>query len=121
MLKKSLLVQITVLIIEIMIGMFLLNQFDDSLKMVHGIVGALVGLTAATTVYFAFREKASGMVTGMSIAAAFFTVLAYVGGKVAATNYDTGLILMRTSAIIALLLAVFCLYGVLKRTKTTSK
>lgn len=117
MLKKSLLVQMTILIIEIMIGMFLLNQFDANVKMVHGTVGALVGLTAFATVYFAFREKASGLTVGLTLSAAFFTVLAYTGGKVAATNYDMGLMLMRGSAIMALLLVAFCFYKVSKRKK----
>ena len=114
MLKKSLIVLIAVLILEIVLGMTLLNNYNADLKTVHGITGALVGLTAAVTVYAAFREKAARATIGLVVAAFAFVILAAVGGKMTATDYDQGLMLMRTSAIVALALSLVSFYKLRK-------
>jgi len=109
-LKKSLLLQVTLLIIEIALGMTLLNKFDEDLKMVHVIIGALISLTSVATVYFAVREKAGRTTIALAAIALVFVVLAAVGGKMTNTDYDQGLMLMRTSAIVALGMSAVCLY-----------
>lgn len=115
MLKKSLLVQVAILIIEIVLGMTLLNKFDEDLKMVHVIVGVLIGLTSIATVYFAVREKAGRTTIALAAIALIFVVLAAIGGKMTNTDYDQGLMLMRTSAIVALGLSTVCLYAARKQ------
>lgn len=115
MLKKMLGLQITVLIIEIAIGMTLLNRFDEDLKMVHVTVGTLVALASIATVYFAAREKAGRATIGLSVAALVFVVLAALGGKLTNTDYDQGLMLMRISAIVALGLSALCFYTARKQ------
>lgn len=115
MLKKSLSLQIAVLIIEIALGMTLLNQFDEGLKTTHVVVGTLVTLTSIATVYFASREKAGRTTIGLAAAALVFVILAALGGKMTNTDYDQGIMLMRISAIVALGLSAACFYTARKR------
>lgn len=119
MLKKAVAVQIFVLIVEITIGSFLLGQFDQSVKMVHGAVGLAVVLASSTVVYFAFRERISPLITSLATLSGVFTVLAYIGGKMTSVNYDQGLLMMRISAIAALVISIFCFYKLQKATKTS--
>lgn len=110
MLKKILVAQIAVLILEIVLGMTLLNAFDEDLKMVHVAVGTLAALTSVATVYFAVREKVGRVTIGLAVAAFVFVALAAVGGKMTNTDYDQGIMLMRISAITALGLSAICAY-----------
>lgn len=115
MLKKLVIAQIIVLLIEIALGMFLLNQYSADTKIVHMVVGTLTGLSALATAFVAFREKASGSIMGLTMATLAFTILAYVGGKITATDYDLGLMIMRGGAVVALLLSLVCFYMLTKR------
>ena len=90
--------------------MTLLNKYDEDLKMAHVVVGTLVSLTSIAIVYFAVREKAGRVAIGLSAAAFVFVVLAAIGGKLTNTDYDQGLMVMRTSAIVALGLSAICAY-----------
>lgn len=117
MIKKSLSVQIIALVAAIILGTVLTKTFNTDLKMVHASVGALAGLTAAVTVYIAVREKVSRAVLGLTIAALILTFLAAIGGKIAATNYDQGLMLMRIAAIAALAISLFCMYKLSRPTQ----
>lgn len=110
MLKKSLIVQALLLITGITLGMFLLNQFDPGLKTIHATVGILIGLASFASVYFAFREKASASLLTLVIIAAVLAVMAYAGGKLTATHYDLGMMVMRGSAIAALLVCIYSIY-----------
>jgi ABC-type transport system involved in cytochrome c biogenesis permease subunit len=114
-LKKILSLQIAVLVIEIAIGMTLLNQFNEDLKFVHVIVGTLVALVSIATVYFATREKAGRATIGLCVTALMFVILAALGGKLTNTDYDQGLMLMRVSAIVALGLSAMCFYTARKQ------
>lgn len=117
MLKELLFVQIAVLSVEIVLGSVLLNQYDADLKTVHGIVGALVGLCSLATVYVALRSKTATAIKSLALAALVFVVLAIIGGKMAGTNYDQGVMLMRTSAVIALVLSIVCSFKLKKTLK----
>lgn len=110
MLKKSLIVQTLLLLTGITLGMALLGAFSPELKTIHATVGALIGLTSLASIYFAFREKVSASLLTLVIVAATLAVMAYIGGKLTATNYDLGLLLMRGSAIAALLVSGFSMY-----------
>lgn len=110
MLKKSLIVQTLLLLTGIALGMVLLGAFSPELKTVHATVGVLIGLTSLASVYFAFREKVPASLLTLVIVAAVLAVMAYIGGKLTATNYDLGLLLMRGSAIAALLVSGFSIY-----------
>jgi hypothetical protein len=114
MIKKSLSVQITALTVAIVLGTVLLGQFDADLKKVHAIVGALAGIMTLVTVYGAFREKAPRLIKSLVVSASVLTFLAAAGGKLTATNYDQGLMLMRISAIAALAVSLFCMYKIAK-------
>ncbi|MDX2775790.1 hypothetical protein PV379_00260 [Streptomyces caniscabiei] len=117
MLKKSLIIQTILLLIGIALGMMLLNAFSAELRAVHATVGTLIGLTSLVSVYFAFREKAAASLLTLVIIAAVLAVMAYIGGRLTATNYDVGLMLMRGSAVAALLVTGFSVYRVSKTTK----
>ena len=117
MLKKTLIVLAVTLLIEVTVGSILLNQFDPTVKMVHGIVGALIGLLSIGVVYVAFREKASSLTKIFAIATFIAAALAYTGGKLTATSYAQGLMLMRVSGVTALLLSAAALYIVMKHKK----
>lgn len=114
MIKKSLTVQITALTAAIVLGTVLVSQFDADLKKVHATVGALAGIATLVTVYSAFREKAPRLVKSLAVSASVLTFLAAAGGKLTATNYDQGLMLMRISAIAALAISLFCMYKLQK-------
>jgi heme A synthase len=115
MLKKSLSVQIIILVIEIVIGLILVNKFNTNTKHVHAAIGILVSITAITTVYFAIRDKSSRLITGLAITALVFTLIAYVGGKISTTHYDQGLTIMRSAAFAALAICLYNYYLVQKR------
>lgn len=110
MLKKSLIVQTLLLLTGIALGMALLGAFSQELKMVHATVGALIGLVSLMSVYFAFREKVAASLLMLVIVAAVLAIMAFIGGKLTATNYDLGLMLMRGAAIAALLVTGFSAY-----------
>ena len=115
MLKKSLFVQTLLLLIGITLGMLLLGAFSPELKAVHATVGALIGLSSLVSVYFAFREKVPASLLTLVIVAAVLAVMAYIGGKLTATSYDLGLMLMRGSATAALLVTLFGLYRAFRK------
>ena len=117
MLKKMLIVLVITLVIEVVVGSLLLNQYDPTVKMIHGIVGALIGLLSIGVVYSAFRENATIASKMLSVATLLAAVLAYMGGKLTATSYAQGLMLMRISGVTALVLSAIALYTVIKRKK----
>lgn len=110
MLRKSLIVQTLLLLTGIALGMALLGAFSPELKMVHATVGALIGLASLVSVYLAFHEKATASLLTLVIVAAVLAVMAFIGGRLTATDYDLGLMLMRGSAIAALLVSGFSVY-----------
>ena len=110
MLKKSLIVQTVLLLVGITLGMVLLSAFSPELKTIHATVGVLIGLTSLASVYFAFREKVAASLLTLVIVAAVLAIMAYIGGRLTATNYDLGLMLMRGSAIAALIVTGFSVY-----------
>jgi hypothetical protein len=118
MLKKSLIVQTLLLLTGIALGMALLGAFSPELKMVHATVGALIGLVSLMSVYCAFREKVAASLLMLVIVAAVLAIMAFIGGKLTATNYNLGLMLMRGAAIAALLVTGFSAY---KAPSTKSK
>lgn len=118
MLKKAVIVQIVVLLIEVVVGSLLLNQFDQGIKMVHGVIGIAVVLASSTVVYLTLRARISALVTSLALVSGALTVLAYVGGKMTTVNYEQGMLMMRASAIAALLVSVICFFALQKAAKS---
>lgn len=114
MVQKALIIQIALLAVQIALGALLLNEYSDNLKTVHAVVGVLIAVGAAVSTYCVLRSKASYAVKGMVAGALVFVGLAIVGGKMAGTNYDDGLTLMRVSAVSALVLSLASYYKVKK-------
>lgn len=115
MLKKMLIVLVVTLVGEVIVGSLLLNQFDPTVKMIHGIVGACIGLLSIGVVYSAFRENVTPLAKFLAVATFVAAALAYTGGKLTATSYAQGLLLMRVSGVTALILSIVALYVVWKR------
>ena len=110
MLKKLLITLVAVLTVEVTVGSLLVSHFDPTVKMVHGIVGALIGVMSIGVAYSAFRDKAPMHIKALTVVISVITALAYIGGKLTATNYELGLMLMRVSGVTALLLSATTLY-----------
>lgn len=103
MLKKSLYIQIILLLIVSSLGFVLTTNTTDSVRMLHAGLGFLTGLNALAAAYFAITTKQTQKIIGFTLAIVLFTALAGIGGKITDMDYNFGLLLMRASAIVALI------------------
>lgn len=102
MLKKITLVQFVVLIAVSALGLVLVNDNTEGVKLLHAGLGLLAGGAALVATYFAFTQKKANSIRATTGASIVFTFLAGIGGKLAESDYTNGLLLMRSSAFVAL-------------------
>ncbi len=103
-----------------LLGTVLVSNTSAEVRMFHSGIGLLSGLNAIAVTYLAFKESSPSAVKFLAIATVGLTLLAGTGGKLAETDYATGLLLMRASAFAAFISAAGCLVS-LKRKKGSSR
>jgi hypothetical protein len=116
LLQRSLFVLAIAISIEIILGAILLEQYNATLKTIHGTIGATIGLGTLATLYLTFREKSRARIRTVIIILTIFIILAISGGRLAGVDYEVGLTLMRASAYAALVTSVIGIY-LLKKPK----
>lgn len=120
MLKKSVILQLILLACTMLLGTVLVSNTSAEVRMFHSGIGLLSGLNAIAVTYLTFKESSPSAVRYLAIATVGLTFLAGVGGKLAETDYATGLLLMRASALSAFITAAACLLNI-KRKKGSSR
>lgn len=110
MYAKILITAITLLVIEIGLGVTLVNSPAEGLTRIHALLGGAIGLTSLVAVLVAYRRKVSRRNLTLTALGAVMVGVASVGGRLVDANYDLGLLLMRVGAFGALILFSLSLF-----------
>lgn len=113
--KKLLMVQLALLALVIVFGTILKgNLSSDVVRMLHKLIGLLVGLVSIASVVVAFKNHQSSLTKTLLLLAVLCTFIAGASGKAAVGgkgSYNASFNKMRTFAVVSLLLSVGSLYS----------